>query len=220
MIFFMPFFFLLVDCFLLFPLVPFWVAPWAGEQSVLAGSAACPGAAWAASVFDAGSAVVVAPVVPFTESLVVVAAVFGPVDPAGAFGSGCAAVLGSAPSVAGATFSAPPLVVPPVLPVTIVATIPVPVPTRASFPPVNTSIPASLSASGVIVGFPVLAATRNSCPGPLRTRPMGFLIRLSRCRGAFCSAVIQATALGSGCGTGAPCALSRFLASGTSGDSG
>src|SRR5260370_4460717 len=130
MIFFMPFFFLLVDSFLLFPLVPFWVAPWAVEPSVLAASAACPVAAWAASVFDAGSAVVVAPVVPFTESLVVVAAVFGPVDPAGAFGSGCAAVLGSAPSVAVATFSAPPLVVPPVLPGTIVATIPVPVPTR------------------------------------------------------------------------------------------
>src|SRR5216683_1369175 len=219
MIFFMPFFFLLVDSFLLSPLVPFCVASWAVVPSVLAPSAACPVAPGAASVFDPASDVPAAAVVPFAESLVA-AAVFGPVDPVAEFGSGCAAVFGSAASVAGATFSAPP-VVPPVLPGTMVATIPVPAPpVRDGLPPVNTSIPVSLSASGVMVGFPNLDADCISCFGPERTSPIGFFMRLSFCLGAFCSAVIHATALGSGCGTGAPCAFNRFFASGTSGDSG
>src|SRR5882724_2352035 len=57
-------------------------------------------------------------------------------------------------------------------------------------------------------------------PGPVLKNPIGFLTRLVRWRGAFCSAVIHATAFGSGCGTGAPIAFNRSFASGTRGDSG
>src|SRR5229473_99248 len=174
MIFLMPFFFLLVDSLLLFPLVP-------------------------------------AAVVPFAEFSAA----------GGAFGSGCAvAGFASFPSVAGATFSAVPSVAP-VLPVTMVATIPVPAPpTRAWLPPFKISIPASLSDSGVIVGFPYLDAVCISCFGPDRRKPAGFLMSDSCGRGAFCSAVIQAAACGSGCGTGTPSVFNRLLALGTRGDSG
>src|SRR5437660_3458657 len=211
-IFFRPFFFLLVDSFLLslldFPSCAFLAASlvWpaaAGVSSVLLGSPGWPVAAGVASVLGVVSAV------PFAEFSVV----------GGAFGSAAAAGPASPPSVAGVTLSAL-LVVPLVLPGVTVATIPVVVAPCDGLPPLNISIPVSLSESGVIVGFPVVAAARNSCPGPVRIRLSGFLINASRCRGAFCSAVIHATALGSVCGVGAPRAFNRLLALGPSGDKG
>src|SRR5437660_2368665 len=210
-IFFRPFFFLLVDSFLLslldFPscaaasaLAASLVCPAAaGISPVLLGSAGWPVAAGVAGVLGVVSAV------PFAEFSVV----------GGAFGSPVAAGPASPPSVAGVTLSA--LLV---LPGVTVATIPVVVAPCDGLPPLNISIPVSLSESGVIVGFPVVAAARNSCPGPVRIRLSGFSITASRCRGAFCSAVIHATALASGCGIGAPRAFNRLLALGTSGDKG
>src|SRR5207237_5339892 len=167
----------------------------AGVSSVLLGSPGWPVAAGVASVLGVVSAV------PFAEFSVV----------GGAFGSPVAAGPASPPSVAGVTLSAL-LVVPLVLPGVTVATIPVVVAPCDGLPPLNISIPVSLSESGVIVGFPVLAAARNSCPGPVRIRLGGFLINASRCRGAFCCALIQATALGSGCRIVAPWACVGLVA--------
>src|SRR5713226_8698947 len=127
-IFLSPFFFLLVDSFLLFPFVPACIASCAVAPSVLGASVAWPAVAVVASVFGAPSAVpaAAAPSAGFS-------AVAG-----GAFGSGCA-VAGAAsfPSVVGATFSALPVAAPapPGIGVTS-ATIPVPPPpTRAWLPP-------------------------------------------------------------------------------------
>src|SRR6267143_1255682 len=207
-IFFRPFFFLLVDSFLLLPFVPLCGPSGVAEPSILGVSELCPPATGVASVLNAMSAVPAA-VVPPVE--------FSAAD--GAFGSGCAAGFASLAPAAGATPSAPPVVAL-VLPGVIVATIPVPEPPiRDWLPPAKTSIPASLSDSGVIVGFPFVAAVRNSFPGPLRISSSGFLMSISRCRGAFCSAVIQATAWGSGCGTDAPSAFNRLVALGTKGGS-
>src|SRR5437763_9609522 len=136
-IFFRPFFFLLVDSFLLslldFPscaaasvLAASLVCPAAaGGSSVLLGSARWPVAAGVASVLGVVSAV------PFAEFSVV----------GGAFGSPVAAGPASPPSVAGVTLSAA-LVVPLVLPGVTVATIPVVVaPPCFVFPPRRTSTP-------------------------------------------------------------------------------
>ena len=82
------------------------------------------------------------------------------------------------------------------------------------------SIPASLSDSGVIVGAPVFAAAYNSSLGPVLTSASGLATRESCFRVEFFSAVIHATALGSGCGTGAFSSFSLSLACGTIGDSG
>src|SRR5712664_3999966 len=138
----------------------------------------------------------------------------------GALGSAGASELGALPSVGAATFSAAPAV--PLLPPGVtVATIPVPVPVFLVWsPPAKMSTPAEVSDSGSNVGFPTREATCSSCPGPVLKNPRGFLTRLVRGRGAFCSAVIHATAFGSGCGTGAPSAFNRPFASGTRGDSG
>src|SRR5205814_850114 len=137
-IFFRPFFFLLVDSFLLslldFPscaaasvLAASLVCPAAaGVSPVLLGSAGWPVAAGVASVLGVVSAV------PFAEFSVV----------GGAFGSPVAAGPASPPSVAGVTLSAL-LVVPLVLPGVTVATIPVVVAPCDGLPPLNISIPVS-----------------------------------------------------------------------------
>src|SRR6266576_1430660 len=152
-IFFRPFFFLLVDSFLVSPLDPFCFPSCAGA-SVLAASLVWPAVAGVSSVLGVASAV------PFAEFSFV----------AGAFGSPCAAGPASPPPDA-----------PFVLPTFMVATIPVVAPTPCDgFPPLKTSIPVSLSESGVIVGCPVVAAARNSCPGPVRIRLSGFLTNASR----------------------------------------
>src|SRR5580704_16419819 len=96
MSFFRPFFFLLVDSLPLLSPVPLCVPVCAAEPSVLAASLGCPAVAGVASAVP----VVAAPLV---EDSVV----------GGPLGSGCAAGFSSVPSVVGATFSAPPPVVPP-----------------------------------------------------------------------------------------------------------
>src|SRR5882672_2413806 len=138
----------------------------------------------------------------------------------GALGSVVASEFGTLPSVGAATFSAAPAV--PLLPPGVtVATIPVPVPDFLVWsPPIKMSTPVDVSDSGSNVGFPTREATCSSCPGPVLKNLIGFLTRLVLGRGAFCSAVIHATAFGSGCGTGAPSAFNRSFASGTRGDSG
>jgi len=67
--------------------------------------------------------------------------------------------------------------------------------------------------------FPIVAAVRNSCPGPVRDQSQRFLMSISRGRGAFCPPPSTATAWGSGCGTGAPVSQPA-LRIGTKGDSG
>src|SRR5207249_1693774 len=138
---------------------------------------------------------------------------------AGAAGSGCWAWgFASLPSEGAVTFSAP-LVVSAGPPGTTIATIPGPVPSiRDGFPPVRMSPPSSLS--GDIVGVPDLAAAYNSCLGVVCTSAKGFKTSGSCFRGEFFSAVIHATAFGSGCGTGAFSAFSLSFAPGTSGESG
>jgi len=81
------------------------------------------------------------------------------------------------------------------------------------------SIPASLSDSGSSL-FPESRAACSSCPGPGLNDSQRFPDeRLMRPR-RILFAVIQATACGSGCGTGTPRPSNRFLAPGTSGDNG
>jgi len=157
MIFRSPFFFLLVDSFFLSPLPPVGEPSCAVPEFALAASEVCSAPA-AASVLGAVSLVPV-PVAPLAPSLVA----------AGAFGSAADPAFGALPSVAGALLSAA-LVVPLLLPGVTVATIPVRVPPPPIcdwLPPASMSVPASVSDSGVIVGFPTLAADRNSSPGPL-----------------------------------------------------
>src|ERR1700674_3083582 len=205
-----PFFFLLLDSFFLSSFAPVWVPSWAGVASALAASlgGAAPAAASVLGVPSPVPATSVPP--PFAES----------VTAGGALGSAGASAFGVLPSVGAATFSAAPAV--PLLPPGVtVATIPVPVPGFLVWsPPVKISTPADVSDSGSNVGFPTREATCSSCPGPVLKNPSGFFTRLVRGGGAFCSAVIHATAFGSGCGTGAPSAFNRSFASGTRGDSG
>ena len=67
------------------------------------------------------------------------------------------------------------------------------------------------SLSGSMCGAPFSAAMCTS--GPLWKIPSPLWARFSLGRGAFCSAVIHASAFGSGCGTGTPNATSFALAS-------
>src|SRR5258707_6563153 len=69
-------------------------------------------------------------------------------------------------------------------------------------PPLNISVADVVSASGSRFGAPDFADAMISPCGAVRTSAKGFFTSPSRLRGVFCSAVIQATALGSGCGTG------------------
>ena len=103
------------------------------------------------------------------------------------------------------------------------AALPAPVPVPPScerFPGVKTSVADVLSDSGCKFGAPVRAAATISAWGPGRTNANGFLIKLSRCLGAFCSATIHALAFGSACGTGTLNAFNFALASGANGDNG
>src|SRR6266478_5452943 len=205
-----PFFFLLVDSFFLSSFVPFCTLSCVGAVSALAASPGCAVPA-AASVLGAPSADPVASALPpFAESAAA----------GGALGSAGASELGALPSAGAATFSAAPAV--PLLPPGVtVATIPVPVPGFLVWsPPVKISTPDDVSDSGSNVGFPTREATCSTCPGPFLKNLSGFPSRPVRGRGAFCSAVIHATAFGSGCGTGAPSAFNRSFAAGTRGDSG
>src|SRR5580658_3279724 len=213
-----PFFFLLVDSF-------FW-SPLFCESSVFAASVA--------SLFD--SAPATAPSL-FASVPVAGASAFAGVSvapsAAGGFFAGSSlaaglAVAGAVPASfggsvvpslsVGATLSdvAAGSDVPPTPGVTTAMS-----PVRAFDPPgVSMSIGDTLSDSGCKFGAPFLAATFNSPLGPFDTNASGFLTRLVCGLGVFCSAVIHATALGSGCGTGAPNALSLSFAPGTMPDNG
>ena len=85
------------------------------------------------------------------------------------------------------------------------------------FPPLNVSVP-PLSASGSICGLPAVAVMCTS--GPLRIMPIARWTGVSFGLGAFCSAVIHASAFGSGCGIGTPydfnlsCACGAFFDNG------
>ena len=125
--------------------------------------------------------------------------------------------------MAGAVTFSDPLVVPPVLvpPGDTVATIPVvAAPILGCAPPVSRSAADIVSDGGCKFGAPLLAAEYNSAVGPLFIIHIGFLNRLVCGLGAFCSAVIHATAVGSGCGIGAPNDFSLSLASYTMLESG
>jgi hypothetical protein len=93
---------------------------------------------------------------------------------------------------------------------------PLPVPPADIAPGVSVSEPASLGGSRF--GEPVRAAIETS--GPFFKIPNDFVIKFVRGRGVFCSCCIRAIAVGSGCGTGAPNAISLFFASPASGESG
>src|SRR6266852_2833848 len=194
MIFLIPFF-LLLDSFLFLVL--------AGVASLVAGCAASA----------AGASVVLA--------LLVSEAVF---PSAGVFPSAAGPVASEDPEEFTSSAGVPPagagspgLTVPTIPVVPVLA--PAPEPTSAVRPPPERiSTPEVVSASGSIFGAPLVAAMCTS--GPLRKRPNARCGRVSRGRGAFCSAVIQATAFGSGCGTGTPKTCSLPLASPARAESG
>lgn len=216
-----PFFFLLLDSFLSLPLESFFVA--AVESSADFVESAEAGADEFAAASGLGSAA--APVSDLGASLegeaelgeVAEEVAGAAVDSAG--GSFGASLAGDAVLLAPAgAASLVPTVSPDagVLPGTTVATTPLPGVPREVLPPgVRSSPPAKVSDSGCKFGAPFLAATTISVSGPLFKMPKGFMNKLVCCRGVFCSAVIQARAVGSGCGMGTPKALSLSLAPGT-----
>src|SRR5215472_318221 len=174
MIFFKPFFFLLLDSFLpsflsvwAFSEGPPWAAAFGFVVSVDGPVAAAPPSSLA--VASAAPSVLCAVSLPpaAAPSLAV-----GGVAGSGFWASGFASV----PSAGGVTFSAP-LGVPPVPPAATVATMDVPEPPiRGWLPPDRMSIPSSLLDSGLMVGAPVLAAVYNSAFGFVSTSLKGLPI--------------------------------------------
>src|SRR5882724_1356126 len=192
MIFFSPFFFLLVDS--------FW-----GSAVLSAG-------------FAFGSAAVVEPFVPpLVAPLASVPAAAGgfAVSVFAAAGAVPDATPVASPVAAGAV---PPLVSPlstvepPVAPLCGVAIsttavlpgvpLPPPAPSCGLPPPVNMSTALVVSFSGSNCGLPSREEFRSSLSGPLLTIVIGLLSKLGFGRGALTSACIHASALGSACGTG------------------
>src|SRR5712692_9416324 len=218
-----PFFFLLVDSLLFLASAPF-----GGLLCASVGFAALPSEVAPAAE---GSAFASAPVVPVPAAVEGAAPFVAPPPLVAAGSAGDVGSLGGSlpaggfaelPSAGAAVFSAP-LVVPFELPPAVtVATIPEvapPAPIR-DCPPLAKISPVEVSVSGCRFGGPVFAAACSSAPGPFFRIPSGFLTRLVRFLGVFCSARIHATALGSACGTGAPSAVSLFFASEASPESG
>ena len=158
--------------------------------SVLAGSlVAASVAGGLAAVPSPVAGAAASGVVPFVESL-----------PGAGFTSSVAAPSGGVPLV----------VVSPVATVATIPLFPAPVPLML-LPPVKMSVPGRSLLSGSICGVPLIAVMRTS--GPEWKIPIDLCIMLTRGRGAFCSAVIHVTALGSGWGIGMPKDFSLPLAS-------
>src|SRR5712672_514262 len=183
-----PFFFLLLDSFL-----ESFLSSVLCEASVLLASAPCASPLVAESAF-AGCSLPV-PLVASVDGLVVGdAAAASGVDPAGPGAEGVPSA-GVALSVAGGA-------TPPGVTVSTTAVFlapPDPAPPSCDLPPpLNMSVAEVVSASGSSVGAPDFADATISPCGAVRTSASGFFTSPSRLRGVFCSAVIHATALGSG----------------------
>jgi len=202
----MPFFFLLLDSFW----SPESVELELCELSAAVPSAFCAGAEASPAVFESEVPVVV---VVFTGFAFASGAAGGEAGVAAAFGSPAAPGLAEVPSAGAAAGGSPaPLELPSALPVPPLGALPgVTISTTAAFPApgadppkldrfpgVKMSVAEVLSDSGCRFGAPVRAAATSSVCGPDRTNASGFLIKLSCSRGVFCSATIQACALGSG----------------------
>src|SRR5579883_2435102 len=104
-------------------------------------------------------------------------------------------------------------------PAATVATIEFPVPPSRCWPPPPRTSPLD-SSSGLMFGVPYRDAAWISALGPGWKSSIGLPISDVRCRGAFCSALIHATAFGSAGGIGCFNSFSRLFASGTNSDSG
>src|SRR4029077_18386573 len=85
-------------------------------------------------------------------------------------------------------------------------------------PAPGVSVSVASSACGVKVGKPTLAAAVTS--GPLLRSSPGRFRKPGRSRGVSCSFCMRASAVGSGCGTGAPNFTSLALAPAANGESG
>src|SRR5580704_1005510 len=227
-----PFFFLLVDSFLESSVPcasPVFAASVAGAVPAAVESPFASPAAGAASLFagELFAASSLAAALELAGAAAVGAVVAGVSTVPASFG--CSPVAGgvaTASEPAGATLSE--LLVAesavPACPGTTTPTSAVPAapPPAVCFPPgVNKSPPPDNdSDSGCICGVPCCADASSSPVGPLLIKSNGFLYRGVCGLGVFCSAVIQASAVGSGCGTGTPAAFSLSLACGASADNG
>src|ERR1700687_4773862 len=212
-----PFFFLLLDSFealssaLCVPSV--LLASVLCEPSVAAAAAfagcSLPVPAAGASGF-AGCSLPAPAVAAFPEGSVA-GGVAGAVAPLASPAAGGCVDAGAAASGAGVTSAAG--AAPPGVTVSTTAVLRAPPgpPSCDLLPPLKMSMPEA-SDSGSRFGAPFFADATISLCGPERTRASGFFTKPSRCRGALCSAVIHATALGSGCGTGTLNATNLFFA--------
>src|SRR5579859_7286404 len=225
--FFRPFFFLLLDSFL--SLSVLFASPFAGASADLLASSGFAGSAvGAVAAPSAFAGAVASGFAGVSAVLGAEGAVFGAAPPAAgvaAAGAGCAS------PVAGGAVTLSVVALPPLLSPTLsagVALLPTgTVATSAVLPPgvvapagFSNSPSESASDAGSICGVPLRAATTNSAPGPLCISASGFFTRPGFGRGAFCSAVIHATAAGSACGTGILSDFNLSFASGTSGERG
>src|SRR6266851_5003096 len=216
MIFFSPFFFLLVDSF------------WGSAVLVLS----------AGFAFGSAAAVVPLPVAPVVSVPAVAA---GGLDvsvlAAGGFSAAGGAVPLVSPVVSPVAAGAAPLPVsplstvePPDAPLCGVATsttavlpvapLPPPAPSCVLPPPLRMSTALVVSVSGSICGLPNCEEFRSSFSGPFLTKLIGLLSMPGFGRGALTSACIHASAFGSACGTGTWNATSLPFASPTLDESG